>query len=529
MSWLTSKHATSNTSRGPRAGPPPPPAPAALTNHPAASPVARTAGNSRHEPNRFRLHGACHCGAVTFSVPVAHDQPWLRCHCQYCRRAHAAAWATLIPPEDGASSITWSGKLQTGPASKCSGLGSVPGSVVRRDFCSTCGSTLAVTLEVGGQARCRLVTAGALDDQTFPLNFQPKIKELCTGMQAQFLCSKPPGDTADKGTRGSCSCGCCRFETSKLPEEVHHCHCSTCRRASGTAFISWSPLEKRAVTWLRHGKLGRVRASKWATRSVCLLCGTSMAMTYDGQESTIWLAAGTFTESAFPGPLKALHICAASAPPWRRPETWPLDGLKRVPGTFDGDYDGQEQAELDVAVRLSMQEAEGAHQANEERDLDEALQRSWEEASVKSNPVQHKGEASVLAMLMELSGCSEAVARATLAEAAGDADRAAGILLEQVEAPAAQPSAPSSPPRASSTSSAAFVTTPSPSVAAEKAATPSPLSHPGCGSRRWGQRAWGRKRLKSTVGAIELSGSEGEEVPVKPPGRQEESRWLQEW
>ena len=39
-------------------------------------------------------------------------------------------------------------------------------------------------------------------------------------------------------TSGSCSCGRVRFELDQPPFRMHHCHCSRCRHARGSAYAT---------------------------------------------------------------------------------------------------------------------------------------------------------------------------------------------------------------------------------------------------------------------------------------------------
>ena len=47
--------------------------------------------------------------------------------------------------------------------------------------------------------------------------------------------------------KGSCLCGACKFEISGDPGPVGKCHCSKCRKVSGTG--------SNAVFWLKPGQL----------------------------------------------------------------------------------------------------------------------------------------------------------------------------------------------------------------------------------------------------------------------------------
>jgi len=75
--------------------------------------------------------GRCLCGAVRFA---AHGEPkWIvHCHCESCRRATSAAFATYAGYPAGA--VHWTGTPQRE-------FSSSPG--VRRGFCGNCGSPMS--------------------------------------------------------------------------------------------------------------------------------------------------------------------------------------------------------------------------------------------------------------------------------------------------------------------------------------------------------------------------------------------------
>jgi len=76
---------------------------------------------------------------------------------------------------------------------------------------------------------------------------------------------------------GGCCCGAVRYRASTPPLAVVHCHCATCRRASGAPVVTWATFatDVFAVT---AGQPTELRASPRAVRTFCGACGT--ALTY---------------------------------------------------------------------------------------------------------------------------------------------------------------------------------------------------------------------------------------------------------
>lgn len=54
-----------------------------------------------------------------------------------------------------------------------------------------------------------------------------------------------------------------------------HCHCSLCRKAHGTAFVTWLAAPEAAFAWLRgEGGLGGFQSSSGVERRFCRRCGS---------------------------------------------------------------------------------------------------------------------------------------------------------------------------------------------------------------------------------------------------------------
>jgi len=76
--------------------------------------------------------------------------------------------------------------------------------------------------------------------------------------------------------RGSCLCGAVTYAVTGEPQRFYHCHCSRCRKASGTGHASNLFLQPAALEWL-SGE-GEVRAfklpeAKRFTNQFCAICG----------------------------------------------------------------------------------------------------------------------------------------------------------------------------------------------------------------------------------------------------------------
>ena len=76
---------------------------------------------------------------------------------------------------------------------------------------------------------------------------------------------------------GGCLCGEIRYRASGAAYGITHCHCQTCRRASGAPFVTWAGFDSDKFNFTR-GQPGSYRSSKNVIRTFCSRCGT--ALTY---------------------------------------------------------------------------------------------------------------------------------------------------------------------------------------------------------------------------------------------------------
>lgn len=78
------------------------------------------------------IHGSCLCGAVKYSVALIPDKIF-NCHCQFCRKAHGADYATMALAKADTLTITDKDDCLSEHQNAIGGF---------RAFCSTCGTRL---------------------------------------------------------------------------------------------------------------------------------------------------------------------------------------------------------------------------------------------------------------------------------------------------------------------------------------------------------------------------------------------------
>jgi len=104
---------------------------------------------------------------------------------------------------------------------------------------------------------------------------------------------------------GECNCGAVSFEISAEMADIYICHCSICRRSTGSSGIAVGIAGKDQFCWT-SGEMNIGRWSKpghdWST-SFCITCGSTLPG--DNDESRMYVPIGLLTTGT--GDLKVVH------------------------------------------------------------------------------------------------------------------------------------------------------------------------------------------------------------------------------
>ncbi len=79
--------------------------------------------------------------------------------------------------------------------------------------------------------------------------------------------------------QGSCLCGAVKFEASGEPTRFVHCHCSRCRKATGTGHASNIFMQPGTLTWLageQSKSAYKVPTAQRFTNTFCTTCGSRL-------------------------------------------------------------------------------------------------------------------------------------------------------------------------------------------------------------------------------------------------------------
>jgi len=101
--------------------------------------------------------------------------------------------------------------------------------------------------------------------------------------------------------RGSCLCGAVQYEISGEPTKFYHCHCSRCRKATGTGHATNLFIQPGTLKWIKGEemmKFYKVPEAKRFARQFCTTCGSPLPRVVKDTDIVI-LPAGTLdTEPA---------------------------------------------------------------------------------------------------------------------------------------------------------------------------------------------------------------------------------------
>ena len=100
--------------------------------------------------------------------------------------------------------------------------------------------------------------------------------------------------------KGGCLCGEVRYEVTGEATGFYHCHCSRCRKATGTGHASNLFLRPATLKWLIgqiHVRAFKVPEAKRFTNQFCAICGGRLPRQPEGSDMVI-LPAGSLDDEA---------------------------------------------------------------------------------------------------------------------------------------------------------------------------------------------------------------------------------------
>lgn len=117
--------------------------------------------------------------------------------------------------------------------------------------------------------------------------------------------------------RGECNCGAVQFEIDADLRDVYVCHCSICRRFTGSQGIAVVVVPKQQFRWLRgedHVVTWQKPGRDWHAH-FCRVCGSAVPGENDAR--TMFAPAGSITQGAEALEVRH-HVWVGSKAPWDR-------------------------------------------------------------------------------------------------------------------------------------------------------------------------------------------------------------------
>lgn len=125
--------------------------------------------------------------------------------------------------------------------------------------------------------------------------------------------------TSAQTTRGGCLCGAVSYEISGHLGIFQYCHCSRCRRFTGSAHAANLLVAPEHFRWLQGADNVRQYApaeTRHFATAFCLTCGSSMPWQGKSGKAVV-IPAGTLADD--PGIRPFQNIFWASRAPWYEP------------------------------------------------------------------------------------------------------------------------------------------------------------------------------------------------------------------
>lgn len=128
---------------------------------------------------------------------------------------------------------------------------------------------------------------------------------------------------------GTCLCGKIKFEIEGEIIEASQCHCSICRKATGSAFGVYGEVQSDKLKWtLGKDQLNEFSATESLKKYFCKNCGSTLATHHQSWPEYIYISLGSLNGN--PKVKLEYHQFVASRANWdticdgiRQYDEWP--------------------------------------------------------------------------------------------------------------------------------------------------------------------------------------------------------------
>ena len=113
--------------------------------------------------------------------------------------------------------------------------------------------------------------------------------------------------------KGRCFCGAISFQANSPAQYACFCHCESCHRAAGGAYVPWATFAKESLV-VTKGELQLHHSAPDVTRGLCGICGASLTYEHANRRGEIDVTLTSFDDpDAF---TPAAHIWVGDKLPW---------------------------------------------------------------------------------------------------------------------------------------------------------------------------------------------------------------------
>lgn len=115
--------------------------------------------------------------------------------------------------------------------------------------------------------------------------------------------------------KGSCLCGAIQYEVDDIPERMNICHCSMCRKITGSAYGVFAHIRSTNFKWVQgESTVSHYESSPQHDRAFCPRCGSSVPNSNEAYRDYTCIPAGTLDTDPRVKPM--LQIFTGSKAPW---------------------------------------------------------------------------------------------------------------------------------------------------------------------------------------------------------------------
>jgi hypothetical protein len=123
-----------------------------------------------------------------------------------------------------------------------------------------------------------------------------------------------PSAGATRLLKGACLCGAVEYRVADAFRYAMNCHCSQCRRATGSAFKAFAGIERAELGLVRGAGQTLVFGEEDGAHDIrCGRCG-SLLYSVVREGAYVHVAMGTLMDD--PSIRPSAHICVGSKAPW---------------------------------------------------------------------------------------------------------------------------------------------------------------------------------------------------------------------